>query len=266
MQAGGSPAYAPTMAGIALAESGGRTDALNDNPSTGDYSVGPWQINYYGSLLQPRTRRYGSPDALRSNPLLDAKAAVDLASGGAGLDNWSTYKSGEYIKYESQYDPNAALRDSLRQHKIGSGTNVIGKTADSIVTGAQNAVGSIFDAITDPIERAILRGAFILGGVFFVLVGLFLLARAFGAPTPRLPVVAAAAGYVEGRRASSGRATPRRKGDAEIERGGEVTRTGPPEHTTNVERRRASVLKSNRERAQRKEARARDKEYGDIPF
>jgi hypothetical protein len=96
VKAGGAARLAPTMAAIALAESGGNTTSLNDNPSTGDYSVGLWQINYYGSMLGPRTARYGSPIDLRNDPLANAKAAVDLAANGAGLENWSTYKSGAY--------------------------------------------------------------------------------------------------------------------------------------------------------------------------
>lgn len=99
LQAGGQASLAPTMAAIAEAESSGNTTALNDNPATKDYSVGPWQINYYGSLLAPRTAEFGSPNELLANPLLDAKAAVSLAAGGQGLSNWSTYNSGAYRGY-----------------------------------------------------------------------------------------------------------------------------------------------------------------------
>ena len=99
-QAGGSAPLAPKMAAIAEAESGGRTDALNNNPSTGDYSVGPWQINYFGALYAPRAARYGTPQQLIANPVLDAKAAVDLAGNdGSGLSNWTTYTSGAYKNY-----------------------------------------------------------------------------------------------------------------------------------------------------------------------
>lgn len=98
-KAGGSPSLAPTMAAIALAESGGNPQALNNNPSTGDYSVGLWQINYYGNLLSSRTQRYGPPSLLQSNPLANAKAAVDLAQGGNGLGNWTTYTSGAFRQY-----------------------------------------------------------------------------------------------------------------------------------------------------------------------
>lgn len=94
VQAGGNPASAKTAAAIALAESGGRTDALN--PRAPDYSVGPWQINYYGNLRGPRTQQFGTPQQLLSNPLANARAAVAISQGGKNFNPWSTYKSGAY--------------------------------------------------------------------------------------------------------------------------------------------------------------------------
>ena len=95
IEAGGDPNLASTMAAVALAESGGKVGAVNDNPKTKDYSVGLWQINYYGNLRQARTQRYGSPETLRADPLANARAAVSLAGqGGSGLGNWTTWKSG----------------------------------------------------------------------------------------------------------------------------------------------------------------------------
>lgn len=85
---GGDPKWAPLMAGIAIAESGGHTTSLNNTPATGDYSVGLWQINYYQGLLPGRTARYGSPATLLASPDAQAKAAVDLFGGGGGLGNW----------------------------------------------------------------------------------------------------------------------------------------------------------------------------------
>ena len=89
---------APVMAAIALAESGGNPRALNNNPATGDYSVGLWQINYFGNLAPSRTQRYGSPQQV-TDPIANAKAAVDLAQNGFGLGNWSTFKNGAYRQY-----------------------------------------------------------------------------------------------------------------------------------------------------------------------
>ena len=91
---GGPPAWAPLMAGIAIAESGGNTTSLNNNPATGDYSVGLWQINYFGGMLGPRSQKYGTPTQLQASPDAQAKAAIDLfGQNGAGLTNWTNDKT-----------------------------------------------------------------------------------------------------------------------------------------------------------------------------
>ena len=86
---GGNPAWAPTMAGIAIAESGGMTNNLNNNASTGDFSVGLWQINYFGNLGPSRSQKYGNPVGLANDPNAQAKAAVDLLGGGPGITAWA---------------------------------------------------------------------------------------------------------------------------------------------------------------------------------
>lgn len=90
---GGNPIWAPLAAGIAMAESGGNSTALNNNPNTGDYSVGLWQINYYGSLLGPRTALYGSPSTLQGDPNAQARAAVQLSGNGSNWQPWQTDKA-----------------------------------------------------------------------------------------------------------------------------------------------------------------------------
>ena len=102
---GGSPALAPVMAAIAIAESEGDPNSLNDNATTGDYSVGLWQINYFGGLMQSRTAAYGSPAQLQQNPDAQARAAIDLAGNGQGLGNWSTYSSGVYRQFLQAVPP-----------------------------------------------------------------------------------------------------------------------------------------------------------------
>lgn len=46
---------------IANRESGCTLTVVADRPSTGDYSWGPWQINYYGSLYDGRVTLLGEP-------------------------------------------------------------------------------------------------------------------------------------------------------------------------------------------------------------
>ena len=98
---GGSAQAAAIAAAIAQAESGGDSGALNNNPASGDYSVGLWQINYYGSLFGPRSAAFGSPAALITNPAAHAAAAVSISSNGSNWTPWSTYNSGAYLKYLS---------------------------------------------------------------------------------------------------------------------------------------------------------------------
>lgn len=94
---GGDPTKAATAAQIALAESGGNSTALNNNPGTGDYSVGLWQINYFGNLLQSRTKALGSPGQLQADPNLQAQAAIKVSNNGQNFTPWSTYNSGAYL-------------------------------------------------------------------------------------------------------------------------------------------------------------------------
>jgi hypothetical protein len=92
VQAGGNQADAPVMASVALAESGGKPWNTNFKPP--DYSVGLWQINYYGANAAPRTALWGPPTNLYgSSPqqaLANAKAAVYLlGQNRSGLtSNW----------------------------------------------------------------------------------------------------------------------------------------------------------------------------------
>lgn len=87
------------MAAIATAESALDERVVNDTPSTGDYSVGLWQINYYGSLWAGRVSEFGSPRHLaRCGLQCQGKAALAIANG-QGLDAWSTYSDGAYQQY-----------------------------------------------------------------------------------------------------------------------------------------------------------------------
>jgi hypothetical protein len=161
IRAGGSPSSAPTAAAIALAESGGRPDALNDNPATGDYSVGLWQINYYGPLRSGRTRAFGPPEAL-TDPLKNAQAAVALSSAGASFSPWSTYKSGAYIShlkgggsptqtgdgsiYQAPPRPTGnTTYDASFTGKLGAVTGFVGDlpVVGGIVQGAKDATDAV---------------------------------------------------------------------------------------------------------------------------
>lgn len=98
--AGFSAANANIGAAIGTAESSRDLTVINDTPSTGDYSVGVWQINYYGSLYASRARDFGTPKQLVTGGIGgQAHAARSVFDGAGGWTPWSTYNSGAYRQY-----------------------------------------------------------------------------------------------------------------------------------------------------------------------
>lgn len=99
VDAGFSAGNALIGAAVGTAESSLDWRVINDTPSTGDYSVGIWQINYYGSLYAGRTAAYGTPKSLVTGGAgVQARAAYGVWRG-QGWSAWSTYSSGAYLKY-----------------------------------------------------------------------------------------------------------------------------------------------------------------------
>jgi len=136
---GGSPGWAPLAAGIAMAESGGDPGALNNNSSTGDYSVGLWQINYFGSLLAPRTASYGSPSTLQADPNAQARAAVALSNNGANWGPWRTDRA--WQAWTSAGSPSMPNSTTV-QGWLGAGGVPTGGSATLLAaTGSNSGVG-----------------------------------------------------------------------------------------------------------------------------
>lgn len=91
---------AKILAAIGGPESGYDYHIVNDTPATGDYSVGIWQINYYGSLYPGRTAAYGTPrHLLEAGPLAQARAAADIWHSQGFMAWATTYTSGAWRKY-----------------------------------------------------------------------------------------------------------------------------------------------------------------------
>lgn len=86
VQAGGNPAKAQIASAIAMAESGGKTNAT-DNDSNGSVDRGLWQINSVHGALSTYS------------PLANARAAVQLSANGTNWSPWVTFTSGAYLKY-----------------------------------------------------------------------------------------------------------------------------------------------------------------------
>lgn len=83
-----------TMLAIMMAESGCHPDHINNDSSTGDYSVGLFQINLFGALTNSRP----SADWLL-NPTNNIDYAHKLYER-SGYNPWTTYTSGKYLKYK----------------------------------------------------------------------------------------------------------------------------------------------------------------------
>ena len=91
---------ADIMQAIAQAESALDLSVINDTPSTGDYSVGAWQVNYYDGLYASRAAQFGTPCQLVRGGLgPQARAALAIQGGGGGYNNWTTYTHGVYRQF-----------------------------------------------------------------------------------------------------------------------------------------------------------------------
>lgn len=127
-----------TAVAIAGAESGYHPDSLNNNPSTGDYSVGLWQINYYDGLAPGRTRQFGPPSALTgvNGAQANANAAFAISGGGRNFSPWTTYTSGAYQQHASE------AAQAVNQVTGGDiGTGPVGGATDATLTAANTGGG-----------------------------------------------------------------------------------------------------------------------------
>jgi tape measure domain-containing protein len=99
MAAGFNDRDASIMAAIAMAESGGRSAAHNNNVRTGDNSYGLWQVNMLGRMGPERRRQFGigSNEAL-FDPAVNASAARKVFES-QGFGAWSVFKSGAYRQF-----------------------------------------------------------------------------------------------------------------------------------------------------------------------
>jgi len=158
---GGSVLEAPLMAAIGLAESGGETTALND--SGRDYSIGIWQINYYGDLRSSRTRAFGTPESLRKNPDAQAKAAVSIRKS-QGLDAWTTYTRGDYKRFL-----NASTTPTLAD------TTATGDTDETCAWKIQIPASGDRCVFSKTQMRSLIGGILVVSAAVVVIVGGFLM-------------------------------------------------------------------------------------------
>lgn len=106
MSVGLPSSAAQIAASIAMAESGGNTNAINPGNGVTDieYSVGLWQINL---LAHPQYTV-----AQMEDPTSNAKAMSVISNGGTAWGAWGTYNSGAYRKYMNNIVTGSSLPTS----------------------------------------------------------------------------------------------------------------------------------------------------------
>src|SRR5690606_33175689 len=85
----GAPLY--TAVAIALAESSGRTDAVNTANDNGTTDRGLWQINSVHDDKMPGADRF--------DPEVNARLMGEISAQGTNWYPWSTYNNGSYLEH-----------------------------------------------------------------------------------------------------------------------------------------------------------------------
>jgi Lysozyme like domain len=167
MNAGFSASDAAVATAIALAESGGRTDAEGDlalQNGTWGPSVGLWQIR----SVKADTGTGKPRDYTRlKDPAFNAAAAYAISNGGKNFKPWSTYTSGKY-------------KDKLSQLTAGDvGTGILdsipgGGLVSSVLGPEIDAASAVSSGLTGWAADAMKIGLYVLAGgacVALVVVG-----------------------------------------------------------------------------------------------
>lgn len=154
-QNGGNSASADIAAAVAMAESGGRSDAVNSN-TNGSTDRGLWQIN---SVHGPQ-----STFDVTGN----VKAAIAISNNGANWQPWTTFMTGAYKKFLSPTTGAGTLPQNT-----GTTAGIPGVSVSGLVTSAVDALLKMMGlgSVKDMLERA---GLIILGFAL-VIVGIKIL-------------------------------------------------------------------------------------------
>jgi len=145
---------------VALAESGGNTQAHNSTPP--DDSYGLWQINMLGSMGPDRRKRFGlSKNEDLYDPATNARAAYGIFKSQGWSNGWTTYKSGKYKEFMSDTGTGTGSPGTEDQP-------VQANTDGGIVTGGLNALGAnIFNAVQN--VGGIVIGVVLIAGAIVLL-------------------------------------------------------------------------------------------------
>lgn len=165
IQNGGNPLVADIAAAVAMAESGGRSDAINSSNSDGSTDRGLWQINSVHGKLST------------TDPIANVKAAIQISNNGKNWTPWVTFVSGAYKKFLS---PTTAAGGGVPADTASS-SGIPGVGGISVSGLVQSAVNQLLKmmglgSVKDLLERT---GLIILGFAIVIL-GIHLLASGGG--------------------------------------------------------------------------------------
>jgi hypothetical protein len=150
---GGDPGKASIAAAIAMAESGGRSDAINGSNSDGSIDRGLFQINSVHGA--------NSTTDLATN----IRYAIKLSNNGNNWSPWTVYKSGAYRKYLDGPDTGGATA-TMTSLDIPNPLDSLKDIADKFSTIIK--AGEWFSNPKNVIRivQVVLGGALTLVGVF----------------------------------------------------------------------------------------------------
>lgn len=170
---------------VAMAESGGNTQAHNTTPP--DNSYGLWQINMYGNLGPSRrtSLKLKSNDEL-FDPAVNARAAHTIKQG-SGWGAWTTYTSGKYKKHLDE-----SLASKIASGVIGGiGGAIASDTAASVDTSTPlNNVANSINSLGRNLFNTIASGTATAVAGVLVILGIVILMRNQVSPKKILKTVA----------------------------------------------------------------------------
>lgn len=161
---GGQPLYTATA--VALAESGGRTDAVSPD---GDQGV--WQINPVHDEKLPGQSRF--------DPVVNAQLMAMISSNGTNWSPWVAYTNGSYTKHmgevvrtlQNQPIVPGQPADGLAGTGSGPGGGLAAQSAS--FSGSVDKISKVLALLSDP--QAWVRILKVIIGFQFIIIGVIML-------------------------------------------------------------------------------------------
>lgn len=166
--AGLAPAAATTATAVALAESGGRSDAMGDvglEDGTWGPSVGLWQIR----SVKAQTGTGQTRDASRlTDPAFNAASMAAISGTGGNFGPWTTFTKGTYKKFLSQVGSTQVTAADAASVASSSSSSGSGSSAADSMGGLFGWEGAAFTIGIKVLAAAAAAALVIVGAVHTV--------------------------------------------------------------------------------------------------